>query len=148
MSILSVIKLCAVAATLSLVGYYTMPILIMVDTPEPSIFATGLFFGVLLGGMFAGLSSFAKCKSDNSNVLYVGNIPFNAREDEIQRLFEAYGTVKAVRLVTGGPSKRPKGYGFIEMDNKGAIEALALNGSEFGGRKLRVNAAKSKTVRE
>jgi len=147
MSISSFIKLCLVAAALSLTGYYAMPILVMGGTPEPSIFAMGLLVGTLLGGTFAALSFSSKKDSGQDNVLYVGNIPFNAREDEVQRLFEAYGMVKTVRLVTGGPNKRPKGYGFVEMDSKGAVEALVLNDTEFGGRKLRVNAAKSKTVK-
>jgi len=146
MSITCFIKLCVVAAIFSLAGYYAMPFLAMGGSPEPSIFATGLLIGTLFGGLFIALNPLTKGSKSNDNVLYVGNIPFNAREDEVQRLFEAYGTVKAVRLVTGGPNKRPKGYGFVEMDKAGAIEALELNGSEFGGRKLRVNSAKNKTA--
>jgi len=146
MSMISFIKLCVVAVILSLAGYYAMPFFAMGGSPEPSIFATGLLVGALFGGFFVALNPSEKGSKSNANVLYVGNIPFNVREDEVQRLFEAYGTVKAVRLVTGGPNKRPKGYGFVEMDKAGAIEALDLNGSEFGGRKLRVNSAKSKTT--
>jgi len=146
MSITCFIKLCVVAFIFSLAGYYAFPFLAMGSSPESSIFATGLLIGTLFGGLLVALNPLANDAKNNENVLYVGNIPFNAREDEVQRLFEAYGTVKAVRLVTGGPNKRPKGYGFIEMDKAGAIEALELNGSEFGGRKLRVNAAKSKST--
>lgn len=146
MSMICFIKLCVVAVIFSLAGYYAMPFLAMGGSPEPSIFATCLLIGALFGGFLVALNPVKKDSKSNANVLYVGNIPFNVREDEVQRLFEAYGTVKAVRLVTGGPNKRPKGYGFVEMDKEGAIEALNLNGSEFGGRKLRVNSAKSKTT--
>ena len=147
MSITCFLKLCVIAAVFSLAGYYAMPFLHISGSPEGSIFATGLFIGVLVGGLFAACNSLSKGSQSNQNVLYVGNIPFNAREDEVQRLFETYGKVKAVRLVTGGPKKRPKGYGFVEMaDKTGASEALTLNGSEFGGRKLRVNIAKNKTA--
>jgi len=60
-------------------------------------------------------------------------------------LFEAYGSVKSVRLVRGGPSRRPKGYGFVEMASANDLKAaLVLNGEEFAGRKLRVNEAKDK----
>jgi len=146
MSITCVIKLCVAAVFISLAGYYAMPLLAMDGAPKASIFATGLLVGSLFGGLLVALSPLTKGSKSNANVLYVGNIPFNAREDEVERLFAAYGTVKAVRLVTGGPNKRPKGYGFVEMDKAGAIEALELNGSEFGGRKLRVNTAKNKTA--
>ena len=147
MSISCFLKLCAVAAIFSLLGYYAFPFIISVNTPQASIFATGLLLGTIFGGLLVALYPSNNADSKNNNVLYVGNIPFNAREDEVQRLFETYGTVKAVRLVTGGYNKRPKGYGFVEMDAAGAKEALALNGTEFGGRKLRVNTAKSKAPR-
>jgi hypothetical protein len=148
MSISCFFKLCAVAAIFSLVGYYAFPFISITGTPETSIFATGILIGTIFGGLLVALYPSSSNASDNSsNILYVGNIPFNAREDEVQRLFETYGTVKDVRLVTGGYNKRPKGYGFVEMDAKGAKEALALNGTEFGGRKLRVNKAKSKAPR-
>ncbi|MDX8398478.1 MAG: RNA-binding protein [Mariprofundaceae bacterium] len=139
------LKLLVAAVLLSVVGYYVMPFLGMSGSPEASIFATGILVGVLLGGLLPLLLPKSSGAKSNPNVLYVGNVPFNAREDEVQRLFEAYGTVKAVRLVTGGPNKRPKGYGFVEMDAAGVEAALVLNGSEFGGRKLRVNSAKNKS---
>jgi len=156
MSISCFFKLCGVALGFSLLGYFVQPY-VFNDSPMPSLFATGLFLGTVFGGLIVALNSCKKSgvsaiKGDSSNaqeldghVLYVGNVPFNAKEDEIQRLFEAYGEVKAIRMVTGGPNKRPKGYGFIEMDKAGAKAALALNGQEFAGRKLRINAARNRT---
>ncbi|MDQ6974112.1 MAG: RNA-binding protein [Mariprofundaceae bacterium] len=151
MNISCFLKLCGVALVLSLLGYAVEPL--FSGAPAPSLFATGLFLGTVLGGVVVAINPF-KNTSGNSqaseqqqldgHVLYVGNVPFNAEEAEIQRLFEAYGQVKAIRMVTGGANKRPKGYGFIEMDKAGAKAALALNGKEFAGRKLRVNAAKNK----
>jgi RNA recognition motif-containing protein len=118
------------------------------EIPVGSVLASGLVIGFLLGAwIFGGGSVHSGSKSNkNKNVLYVGNIPFKAREDEVQRLFEAYGTVVSVRLVRGGPSRRPKGYGFVEMASAGDVKAaLALNGDEFAGRKLRVNQAREKS---
>jgi len=157
MSIACFFKLCGVGLVFSLLGYAVQPLL-LASAPIPSLFATGLFLGTLFGGVLVAINPLRNSMSCRSNkdtgnhqqldghVLYVGNIPFNAAEDEIQRLFEAYGEVKAIRMVTGGANKRPKGYGFIEMDKAGAEAALALNGKEFAGRKLRVNAAKNRDM--
>jgi len=140
------LKLLAAGLVFSLIGYVVQPFLGMGGSPVASTFATGLLLGTLLGGVLVALNP---RKQDEENkldghVLYVGNVPFNAREDELQRLFEAYGEVKAIRLVTSGPKQRPKGYGFVEMDAAGAEAAIALNGKEFAGRKLRVNPAKNR----
>ncbi|MDQ7004497.1 MAG: RNA-binding protein [Ghiorsea sp.] len=138
----------AIAVALGLVGYFVGPMVgLNQDIPVGSVLASGLIVGFLLGAWVFGGSSESrpKVKHNNTNVLYVGNIPFKADEEEIQRLFEAHGSVKSVRLVRGGPNRRPKGYGFIEMaSEEGVKAALVLNGEDFAGRKLRVNEAKDK----
>ena len=139
----------AMAIALGLIGYFVGPMAgLNQEIPVGSVLASGLVIGFLLGAWaFGGGSgrSSSKVKHNNTNVLYVGNIPFKAREEEVQRLFETYGTVVSVRLVRGGPSRRPKGYGFVEMGSAGDVKAaLVLNGEEFAGRKLRVNEAKDK----
>jgi len=147
------IKLCVLALVVALFGYYIQPYT-LASSPAPSLFATGLLVGIFLGGFFTQCSAQCCTKSTSNStsgeqlqgqhVLYVGNMPFNAQEDEIRRLFEAYGEVKAIRIVTGGPNRRPKGYCFVEMDKSGAEAALALNGKEFAGRKLRIKRARQK----
>jgi RNA recognition motif-containing protein len=136
-----------IAAVLALIGFFVAPVLgLNNEVPVGSLVAVGLFIGYLVGALVAsrGEGSGSK-KGSKTNVLYVGNIPFKAREEEIQRLFEAYGSVVSVRLVRGGPSRRPKGYGFVEMGSAGDMKAaLVLNGEDFAGRKLRVNSAKDK----
>ncbi len=139
----------AMAIALGLVGYFVGPMVgLNQEIPVGSVLASGLVIGFLLGALVFGggsSSSKPKVKHNNTNVLYVGNIPFKAGEDEVQRLFEAYGVVKSVRLVRSGPSRRPKGYGFVEMGSAGDVKAaLVLNGEDFAGRKLRVNEAKDK----
>ena len=149
MSMGCVVKGFIFAAVLALVGFFVAPALgLSHDVPVGSLVAAGLFIGYLVGALVtsrgAGSES-SSSKTEQSNVLYVGNIPFKAREEEVQRLFEAYGTVVSVRLVRGGPSRRPKGYGFVEMSSAGDVKAaLVLNGEDFAGRKLRVNEAKEK----
>jgi RNA recognition motif-containing protein len=74
--------------------------------------------------------------------LYVGNIPFNATEDELRDLFEAHGSVESVNVITDRETGRPRGFAFIEMDESSADAAIqALNGTDMGGRALRVNEA-------
>ena len=77
--------------------------------------------------------------------LYIGNLPFTATEDELRQLFGQHGTVHSVALINDRETGRPRGFGFIEMDDdaiSGAIQAL--DGKELGGRALRVNQAEDK----
>ncbi|MDX8388442.1 MAG: RNA-binding protein [Ghiorsea sp.] len=150
MSMGCVVKGIVIAGVLGLVGYFAAPMVgLSSAVPVGSLVAIGLFVGYLVGAYITWRASSScsagKSTPSNTNVLYVGNIPFKAREEEVQRLFETYGGVKSVRLVRGGPSRRPKGYGFVEMASaKDVKAALVLNGEEFAGRKLRVNEAKDK----
>ncbi len=76
--------------------------------------------------------------------IYVGNIPYRLGEDDLKEIFQEYGTVESVKIITDKFSGRSKGFGFIEMPNeeeaKKAIEEL--NEAEVDGRNLRVNEAK------
>ena len=77
--------------------------------------------------------------------IYVGNLPFSASEDEVRSLFSEYGNVSAVRLISDRDTGRPRGFGFVEMDDEVAQTAIeALDGSEMGGRTLRINEAKKR----
>ncbi len=82
-----------------------------------------------------------------AKTIYVGNLPFSASETEIRELFERHGSVQSVKLITDRDTGRPRGFGFVEMDN-GADEAIeALNGTEFGERSLKVNEARERSPR-
>ena len=77
--------------------------------------------------------------------LYIGNLPFTATEDEIRELFGAHGDVHSVALINDRETGRPRGFGFIEMDDAAAVAAQqALDGQEMGGRALKVNEAQDK----
>ena len=74
--------------------------------------------------------------------IYVGNLPFNSTEAEVRDLFSAYGEVSSVRLVNDRDTGRPRGFGFVEMPDGDADSAIkALDGHDFGGRRLRINEA-------
>ncbi len=80
--------------------------------------------------------------------IYVGNLPFTASEDELRNLFEQYGPVNSVKLITDRDTGRPRGFGFVEMDQDAASTAIeSLNGKDLGGRSLRINEAKERESR-
>jgi RNA recognition motif-containing protein len=77
--------------------------------------------------------------------LYVGNLPFSATDESVRALFATHGTVEKVSLITDRDTGRPRGFGFVEMSSADAARAIeALNGTDFGGRALRVNEAQER----
>ena len=81
--------------------------------------------------------------------IFVGNLSFGATEDSVRTLFEQYGTVDRVSIVTDRDTGQARGFGFVEMsDNAEGDRAIAaLNGAELDGRALNVNEARPKTDR-
>jgi len=81
--------------------------------------------------------------------IYVGNLSFDATEDQVRTMFEAYGPVDKVSIVTDRDTGQPRGFAFVEMtDDDSAGKAMeALNGTNLGGRNLTVNEARPKTDR-
>jgi RNA recognition motif-containing protein len=81
--------------------------------------------------------------------IFVGNLNFGATEAAVRSLFEAYGTVERVNLITDRDTGQARGFGFVEMSaNAEADRAIAeLNGRELDGRALNVNEARPKTER-
>ncbi len=81
--------------------------------------------------------------------IFVGNLSFATTEEDIRALFEPYGTVEQVNLITDRDTGRSRGFAFVEMpDSEAAQRAItALNGSNIGGRALNVNEARPKTER-
>ena len=116
-----------------------------------TILVTGLLIGHLIG-VFAAPSSKSGSKTrkpssrsaGNSEIisLYVGNLAYNAKRDALSDLFGQFGRVDSVRIMTDRETRRPRGYGFVEMEGSGALTAIKkLDGVEFCGRALRVSEA-------
>lgn len=82
-----------------------------------------------------------------SKRIYVGNLPFSASDDEVRELFAEHGTVDSVHLVTDRETGRPRGFGFVEMSDGGDEAIEALDGTEMGGRSLKVNEARPREDR-
>ena len=80
--------------------------------------------------------------------IYVGNLPFSASDDDVRTLFAEYGEVTDVHLVTDRETGRPRGFGFVEMEDSAADAAInALNMQDFQGRSLNVNEARPRQQR-
>jgi len=81
--------------------------------------------------------------------IYVGNLSFEATQDDLTQVFAEYGTVKRVQLPTDRETGRMRGFAFVEMstdaEESAAIEAL--DGAEWMGRDLKVNKAKPREER-
>jgi cold-inducible RNA-binding protein len=81
--------------------------------------------------------------------LFVGNLSFNTTEAELDGLFAQIGTVESVSIITDRMTGRSKGFGFVEMSNEDADNAIQkLNGQDFGGRALTVNEARPPVKRD
>ncbi|HMU45979.1 MAG TPA: RNA-binding protein [Chitinophagaceae bacterium] len=76
--------------------------------------------------------------------IYVSNLGFNFRDDDLQKLFAGYGTVSSAKVVIDKFSNRSKGFGFVEMSNDNdAKKAInELNGTMTDGRPLKVSEAR------
>jgi len=79
--------------------------------------------------------------------IFVGNLDFAATEGSIRQLFEPYGSVERVNLVTDRDTGRSRGFAFVEMTDAGEADRAitALNGADMNGRALNVNEARPKT---
>ncbi|MDX1983934.1 MAG: RNA-binding protein [Bryobacteraceae bacterium] len=79
--------------------------------------------------------------------IFVGNLSFGSNEDDVRAMFEAYGAVDRVSIITDRDTGRSRGFAFVEMSNdEEADRAInALNGAQMGGRALNVNEARPKT---
>jgi cold-inducible RNA-binding protein len=84
-----------------------------------------------------------------STRLFVGNLSFNATQEQLKELFGAHGTVQQVEIIKDKFSGRPRGFGFVTMESKEGAEAAikAFNGKEIDGRALTVNEARPREER-
>jgi RNA recognition motif-containing protein len=78
--------------------------------------------------------------------IFVGNLAYTTTEDELSQLFESYGEIERVQILTDRETGRPRGFGFVEMPNTTEAKAAiaGLNGTSLGGRTLTVNEARQR----
>lgn len=78
--------------------------------------------------------------------LFVGSLPFTAKEEELKDFFSQVGTVESVAIIMDKMTGRSKGFGFVEMSSEEEAQKAVdtLNGTDFGGRSIVVNIARPK----
>ena len=78
------------------------------------------------------------------NKLYVGNLPYSFRDEDLQQAFAAHGSVSSAKVMMERDTGRSKGFGFVEMGSDAEAQAAisGMNGQQFGGRGLVVNEAR------
>lgn len=81
--------------------------------------------------------------------IYVGNLNYDAGDQELEELFAQYGDVNSARIISDRYTNQSKGFGFVEMADTDAADAAisALNGTQWMGRELRVNEARERNDR-
>lgn len=82
--------------------------------------------------------------------LYVGNLSYNTNEDSLRNLFQTYGTVESVKVITDRDTGTSKGFGFVEMgtDAEAGAAIAGANGLDLDGRQIKVNEAMDKPRRD
>ncbi len=136
-------KAIGLGAAIGILGYLLFPAIINSVAISRPLFALTLYVGAILGIIISGIElipSPASGGESGRKTVFVGNLAFKANRDELRQLFEQYGTVHSVRIMTDRVTRRPRGFAFVEMDEKSIPAAIkGLDGKEFHGRTLRVN---------
>jgi RNA recognition motif-containing protein len=81
--------------------------------------------------------------------IYVGNLSYSVDDQQLEKMFGAHGTVTSARVIIDRYDNRSKGFGFVEMEDDAAADAAieALNGTDQGGRELKVSEARERNDR-
>ncbi len=82
------------------------------------------------------------------NKIYVGNLPYNVSEQDLESAFEQFGDIEEIIIIKDRNTGRSKGFGFVTFGDQATAEkALEMNGKDFHGRSITVNMAREKTER-
>ena len=83
------------------------------------------------------------------NKLYVGNLPYSVRDDDLQQAFSEFGSVSSAKVMMERDTGRSKGFGFVEMGSDAEAQAAinGMNGQSLGGRRVTVNEARPMEAR-
>jgi len=101
-----------------------------------------LMIGALIGAISIQLINAFINRPAEVVSLFIGNLPFRASNQQLRQVFSEHGTVHNIRLMTDKVTRKPRGFGFVEMNKNHAKTAIKmLDGHEFMGRELKVNYA-------
>jgi RNA recognition motif-containing protein len=81
-----------------------------------------------------------------SKKIYIGNLPFSSTEADLKDVFGRHGAIDSVNIITDRETGRPRGFAFVEMEEASAADDAirALDGSDLGGRNIKVNEAQDR----
>jgi hypothetical protein len=138
------VKTVIVALLLAILGYVLYPYLDLENFSMQRLFSYAVLAGAVIGSIITAVGIKLPGESRTESI-FVGNLAFKVPPNALRELFEQYGQVHAVRLMTDRFTRKPRGFGFVEMNRKEARAAIrALDGTEFFGRQLKVNIAKER----
>lgn len=138
----NIIKSFVIALILAVIAYFLFPYLNINNLDGASLAAYSVFFGAFIGGILVITPMEFNLVGSKQVSVFIGNLAFKANSNDLRELFEDYGDVQGVRVMTDRATRRPKGFAFVEMDKKAAKAAIAdLDGYEFFGRDIKVNYA-------
>lgn len=135
------VKTIIIALLLAILGFVLYPYLALDNLSMQRVFSYAILTGAVIGSLITAVG--IKLSGENrTESIFVGNLAFKMPPNALRELFEQYGQVHAVRLMTDRVTRKPRGFGFVEMNRKEARAAIrALDGTEFFGRQLKVNIA-------
>jgi len=135
------VKTIIIALLLAILSFVLYPYLALDNLSMQRVFSYAILTGAVIGSLITAVG--IKLSGENrTESIFVGNLAFKMPPDALRDLFEQYGQVHGVRLMTDRVTRKPRGFGFVEMNRKQARAAIrALDGKEFFGRQLKVNIA-------
>lgn len=145
-SINHIIVAVVISAILGALAHFSFPMFGWDKLSAQQVFLNGsamgsfiaLIFASLFGLLQRGAATSTSASGGQRKTIFVGNLAFKANSEQLRELFAKYGHVHTVRIMTDRMTRRPRGFAFVEMDEKPSAKAIkALNGQEFMGRELR-----------
>ena len=135
------VKTIIIALLLAILSFVLYPYLALDNLSMQRVFSYAILTGAVIGSLITAVG--IKLSGENrTESIFVGNLAFKMPPNALRELFEQYGQVHGVRLMTDRVTRKPRGFGFVEMNRKEARAAIrALDGTEFFGRQLKVNIA-------
>jgi len=133
-----------VSLIIGIIGYFALgSISIDTSTTDAVRYQTYiLMIGALLGALIIQLIHAYQSRPAEVVSLFIGNLPFRVSNQQLRQIFAEHGTVHNIRLMTDKVTRKPRGFGFVEMNKNHAKVAIKmLDGFEFMGRELKVNYA-------
>lgn len=145
MTLNSTIKALVVALVAAVVAYLLHPLLTATVVSKVGFALVVSGFAIVTAIATLLLTIGTPSLPQETISVFVGNLAFKATTEELRQLFANYGKVESVRIMVDKMTRKPRGFGFVEMGKRDAARAIAaLDGSEFVGRTLRVNEGKSR----